>query len=164
MTDFWSFVDKTPGHGPNEDCWLWLGTKHKSKKIQIICGRFCFYVNGKRKRIMAHRLAFKYANGHIDEDLLVCHSCDFGLCCNPAHLWQGTKKDNNSDRHKKGRTIVPCLKGENNGPAKITEEQAKEILKLYNTGRYKQKELAEMFNLTQQTISDIYCRKSWPRL
>jgi hypothetical protein len=51
--------------------------------------------------------------------------------------------------------------GSKNSMAKLTEAEILEIVRLYNTGMYKQKELAEMFNQKFQNISCIVNGKSW---
>lgn len=50
-----------------------------------------------------YRLAYLFMNGHLDENLLVCHHCDNPSCCNPSHLFQGTHQDNSNDMKNKGR-------------------------------------------------------------
>lgn len=45
--------------------------------------------------------------------------------------------------------------------AKITPEKASEIKDLYATGSYYQRELGDMFGLTQSTISSIVNNKIW---
>lgn len=97
-TRFWNCVDKTPGHGPKGDCWLWLGALQGNKLYGVVRNPI------NQKMTTAHRVAFYFANGYINEDLLVCHECDFGLCVNPKHLWQGTIQNNVDDRCIKGRS------------------------------------------------------------
>src|SRR5262250_2315849 len=97
---FWSYVDKSPGQGPKGDCWTW--------KLRPNSNGYCFFnfFDGRKTFILyAHRVAFFIANGKIDNRLNVCHSCDFRLCCNPAHLWQGTHKQNSQDMVCKGRSL-----------------------------------------------------------
>lgn len=56
------------------------------------------------KRAQAHRLNWIEHNGSIPEGMCVLHRCDNPACFNIKHLFLGTKGDNNSDRHSKGRS------------------------------------------------------------
>jgi hypothetical protein len=50
-------------------------------------------------------------------------------------------------------------RGEAAGTAKLTEDAVLEILAL--RGRMIQREVARRFGISRQTVSDIWCRKSW---
>ena len=76
------------------DCWLWQG-------FVAINGYGTKAYRGKTVRV--HRLMYELCNGPIPDGMLVCHSCDVRLCCNPAHLWLGDKRDNAMDVVIKGR-------------------------------------------------------------
>lgn len=63
------------------------------------------------ERYLAHRFAYRLANGSLDPELIIRHSCDNSLCCNWAHLEVGTHADNvrdrvNRDRSAKGEQMV----------------------------------------------------------
>lgn len=66
-------------------------------------GRFVIYRNGKRIRILAHRLAYKLATGEDPGDAVVRHGCDTPLCCTPDCLSSGTQADNIRDAIDRGR-------------------------------------------------------------
>lgn len=92
---FWAKVAKA---GP-DDCWLWIGTKYQNGY-----GHFMLDQAGDaHKQIVAHRMAWILTHGPVAEDLCVCHACDVPACCNPSHLWLGTKADNARDHRDKRR-------------------------------------------------------------
>jgi hypothetical protein len=75
-------------------CWEWKAGKR---------GNYgAFKLNG--KVIDAHCIAFALANGNITPEC-VCHTCDNPPCCNPFHLYAGTKKTNANDREVRGRQV-----------------------------------------------------------
>lgn len=86
---FWSKVDR---RGPDE-CWLWLASILNN-------GYGCFSSEWSN---LAHRVAWELVCGPIPAGLCVLHRCDVKLCVNPAHLWLGTKADNNADCRAKKR-------------------------------------------------------------
>lgn len=76
------------------DCWPWKGGFYPDGYGRVRMG-------GKPKR--AHRVAYELANGPVPKGLLVCHTCDNPKCCNPSHLFAGTRQDNFDDMVRKGR-------------------------------------------------------------
>jgi HNH endonuclease len=96
---FWKYVDKTPGHGPKGDCWIWTGKVFvKSYGIFTIKG----------KRVRAHRLAHELQTGApIAEGLKVLHECDNPACVRGEHLFTGTQSDNIRMAVQRGRVIPP---------------------------------------------------------
>lgn len=99
---FWNRVNKNsppPAHLPHLGaCWLFTG-KARLREYGSVAG----VLNGKRRPLYAHRVAWELTHGPVPDGLIVCHHCDTPLCCNPAHLFVGTTADNIHDAQRKGR-------------------------------------------------------------
>jgi hypothetical protein len=96
---FWPKVDRTPGYGPNGDCWLWTASLDHGGY-----GRFKAW----GRQPGAHQVSFVLHGGVIPEteiphDACVLHRCDNRRCVNPAHLYLGSQKQNVADRNKRRR-------------------------------------------------------------
>lgn len=135
-----------------ETCWIWIGRQNNRYGLLRI------HRNGKRKYILAHRIAYWLYYGPFDENLLVCHHCDNPACVNPTHLFLGTDKDNSDDKVAKGRHA----RGAQLPQTKLTEDQVLEIRRDYKKGNTK--ELAEKFNITPSNIYAILERRSWKHI
>lgn len=113
--------------------------------------------------IGAHRVAWEIANGPIHDGMLVLHRCDNKLCCNAAHLFIGTQKENIADMDAKGRARRPVLRGKDSGMAKLTDRRVLAIRAAYANGAT-QVQLAERFSVSQSTVSSIVLRRTWQHL
>lgn len=88
---FWAKVAITR---PN-DCWPYRGCKDN-------CGYGWLTFN--KKQMRASRLAWMIQNkSAVPVRKFVLHTCDNPSCCNPAHLYVGTQKDNMRDALLRGR-------------------------------------------------------------
>jgi len=110
----------------------------------------------------ANRAAWHFVNGQIPDGMLVCHRCDNPPCVNPAHLFLGTDADNRSDCVAKGRQArLPQSKGEASHLAKLTAAQVAEIRHRYAAGGILQRELGEIYGVSQTQIGRIIRRVRW---
>lgn len=92
---FWSRVDRRD----DASCWLWLASCTPRGY-----GRFHYTMpDGRRIPEAAHRVSYMIHHGPIKTGNVIMHSCDTPACVNPAHLSQGTHKDNARDMVRKGR-------------------------------------------------------------
>jgi hypothetical protein len=136
--------------GNPDDCWEWIGRKDSNGYGRIDIDK---------KPKLAHRIAFKIANGFDCES--VCHSCDNPPCCNPNHLWAGNPKLNAEDRDKKGRSkFLKPRKGSFNPASKLSEEQVKCILSSNEKGV----ELAIKYDVSKTAIYKIRNGENWAYL
>jgi hypothetical protein len=102
------------------DCWEWLGACDKD-------GYGLFSVTA-TKQYKAHRVACYLKYGTAGK--MTCHTCNNPACCNPAHLYPGTGKQNSRDRDKNG-----CpWRGEKQHLSKLTNLQVKQMVKLFECG------------------------------
>lgn len=96
---FWTKVDRRE---PN-DCWPWIGSKTERGYGTMNIG---YKANKTQRKIGAHRLAWVLTNGPVPDGTYICHRCDNPPCCNPAHLFVGSQKDNMRDASAKNRIVA----------------------------------------------------------
>lgn len=114
------------------------------------------YININGKRYLAHRLIYELANGMIPEGKVLLHLCDNRACVNPAHLQPGTQAENIKDMH---------LKFRHRPHRKLTDDQAREIYRLYERGMM----LDDIMNLfpdlqSHSAIMNIVSGRHWKHL
>ena len=144
-----------------ETCWIWNSSKTPA-------GYGLYWVGGKAinggKFLLAHRYSYEYHNDKkIGEGMILLHSCDNPSCVNPAHLTEGTHKENMDDMKAKKREKYYHI-GETNGACKLTAEKVLEIREKYAKGGVSQRQLGEEYELCQQHICQIINRKRWSHI
>jgi hypothetical protein len=87
----WAGVDRS---SDDDACWPWTRWTVESGHGQIT-------IAGRPRRV--HRLVWALVHGEDPYPHYVLHRCDNPPCCNPRHLFLGTKKDNTQDMVGKGR-------------------------------------------------------------
>lgn len=169
------------------DCWEWQGATSGAK-----CGKPYGHLihNGKMQK--AHRVAFAWFHGReIAPGMEIMHLCDNPPCVNPAHLKEGTHRENMLDSHAKGRstTVIQTLEtmakqrantprgdrspvkrpeyrlkhsGEANGNSKLTREQVTEIRRLRSEEGMTLTALGQRFGVNHTLIGFIVRGEIWP--
>lgn len=91
---FWSYVDRSGGP---DACWPWTRSRHSKGYGQYGVGGHNYRTN---------RLAYFLEYGEWPEPI-GCHTCDNPPCCNPAHIYAGTPKQNTADMVRQGKHNRP---------------------------------------------------------
>lgn len=151
INNFWKRVEKT------DNCWIWRGGVNSRGY-----GNFAFRKNGKVINNRAHRFAYILSEGKVPLNLMVCHKCNNPLCVRPDHLYMGSGSDNVQDAIISGLWNPP--QGEKNGMSKLTEKEVRKIRKMFASGNYYQKELANIFGVMRENISQIVNKRSWAHI
>lgn len=87
---FWSKVEiKT-----HNECWEWNAHRNNDNYGVFKLGR---------SDLVATRCCVALTVGFIESGVCALHRCDNPPCCNPAHLFKGTKKQNTQDAKFKQR-------------------------------------------------------------
>lgn len=125
------------------ECWGWKGSMTGKGYAQ--CPPY-----GK-----AYRWSLEQSLGRKLKSNEVCrHLCGNRLCTNPHHLAVGTNSDNERDKpsHFEGKFGV-------SNRYKLTQDDADKIRSL--SGKLLQREIAEMYGITQVMVSRIITGKAW---
>lgn len=160
--DVWRCVGQ---RGPDE-CWEWTGSMNPDGY-----GR-CHWQMKNRK---AHRVVWEIVNGSIPNGLFVCHRCDNRRCCNPAHLFLGTHKENMQDRNTKRRVAHGArspavlhpdriVRGEANSRARLKVDDVVEIRAAVAKTRAEVEPLAKRFGVSISHIRKIRSGDAWKHL
>jgi hypothetical protein len=148
---FWSYVDTTPGLGPQGSCWPW------TRSSRAGYGMF----SAEHRSHGAHRIAFYLTRGYWPL-ALVCHRCDWQICCNPTHLFDGDQFANMGDAVAKGHIKGP--RGEKQGRAKLNAAQVLEIRSRYTSRKMTHKELSRVYGISQSHVTMIINRQTWSHI
>jgi len=121
------------------------------------------YLHGKRTtHRVSHLVADAFLPPKSPTDQVLRHLNDDPTDNRIENLAWGTYSDNMADAIRNGKHKPPPIHmGEANSHAKLTEDQVREIRRLYATGNFTQQELALEFGVTRQTVSYIVRRKIW---
>jgi hypothetical protein len=144
---FWARVSAPDSRG----CMEWTGARDPDGYGRL---------NVKGRHFRAHRLAYELATGVAPGAMMVCHSCDNPACCNPAHLWLGDNRANQLDCNAKGRRRIVAKEGQDNGNARLSQEDAQRVVERIAAGA-QNIEIATEFGVNHATISAIRMGKSW---
>jgi len=152
---FWARITKAT-------CWEWTGALNEK-------GYGLVGVDGRTPK--AHRVAWELTHGPIPDDACVLHRCDNPACCNPDHLFLGSRADNNADMLAKGRhrsrvdTRTPldqCLyaRGEDHHKAKMTVDTVRALRADRERG-LSYSELGAKYGIDASAAYKIVARKTW---
>lgn len=139
-----------------EGCWDWSGAKTRLGYC-VIRDQY-----PKKGNQFGHRVSYMIHKGQIGEGMNILHKCDNPSCVNPDHLQQGTQKQNIHDMIAKGRrTKTTGLKGSESPRSKLSWDDVRKIRELLAIGDLRQKDIGEMFSVSQTAIWNIHLNKTW---
>jgi hypothetical protein len=135
-----------------DGCWQWIGGKHSNGYGKILES------DRSSSLLQAHRVSWAMHHGSIPDGMCVLHKCDNRECVNPDHLWLGTRGDNNTDRHRKGRS--KWAKGEESAQAKLSHSDVINIRVLDIPWR----SLAGLYGVNRCHIQRIKHKQRWAHI
>lgn len=134
----------------SDECLIWPYSRNP--KGYAVMAR-----HGQKRTMLVHRRACEARHGPPpDRKQQAAHSCGRGrdACVNPCHVRWDDQKGNESDKLEHGTRI----RGEE-ANSKLSETQVREIRAA--KGRITQVELAKLFGVRTETISNVQRRKTW---
>lgn len=128
---FWSKVDIRG----EDECWAWLAGKNKDGYGKV-------WVDGGMR--LTNRVAYELTKESLG-DRNACHECDMPSCCNPKHLFAGTRSDNMQDCVTKGRF----------GAGAANRKLLSSEIKLIRNSSMPLRYLAQLFEVDYSTVGRV---------
>ena len=145
---FWEKVDRSPGFGPQGDCWRWIACERGN-------GYGCIKIAG--KVYDAHRVSFVIANGNPPTKL-ACHRCDNRLCVNPDHIYDGSHSENLRDAFR--NPDRKTCRGEAKPNAKLNAPLVRRMRDLWNSGLTTYR-IGKMFGVSRRAVDKAVKGMTW---
>lgn len=143
---------------PKTECWEWTNCVQANGYGRIRHDGRTQYV---------HRVAYQLAKGEIAPGKDVCHSCDNRRCCNPDHLFLGSRLDNMRDCASKGRVsrgllhslrITPGIRSKSS--TKLSMDKARQIRARVSAGE-KPQDVSKAYGVDVSSVRLILANKTW---
>jgi hypothetical protein len=147
MGGFWEKVSRAS----EAECWPWTGYMKESGHG---------LTSYKSMPIHASRKAWILTHGPIADELCVCHRCDNAACCNPSHMYLGTKIDNMIDRFEHTPSDE---RGQRSRSTVLTTEQIGQMYQLRREGATLQ-QCADTFGVCRETVRRYVLNRRKERL
>ena len=134
-------------------CWEWQG--------RLNDGGYGM-ANVRQSSYRASRLSYEIFIGPIPDGLHVLHNpdptiCNNRRCINPQHLRCGTNYENMQDKQISGTQI----KGETHYLSKLTEDDVREIRRLYTIDKWHYVDIAIAFDIDFVTVHNAVKAITW---
>jgi hypothetical protein len=122
---------------PVTGCWNWLGAK----------------TGGRYPAIARNDGSGRQIGRHLRKGMQALHTCDNDGCINPAHLYEGTQKQNMQDKHARGRHPRRYAN------RSLTDDQVRQIRDL--CAAHSQYRVASMFRISRSVVQGIVERTKY---
>lgn len=145
---FWLGVDK---RGDNE-CWNW----------QRSCRQGYGALKAGRSIVSCHRLSYVMHYGEPEECMLICHTCDNRLCCNPNHLVAGSPRQNVVDAIDRKRMVA--YKGDQHPQARYSDEFVRAVWYIRQMTGWGASRIEKQLQMKRGSLRKIIERRTYQHL